>query len=155
MASTIKPKYTTGAGTVPTTGNLADGEFCINTTDRVIYQRVGAAIVPVASLNNVPRIGTVASSATPSINTDVVDMFIITALAANITSMTTNLTGTPKNGQKLWISITGTAARTITWGASFEASTVALPTTTVSTSRLDVGFIWNAVTSKWRCVGAV
>ena len=46
----------------------------------------------------------------------------------------------------------GTAARAITWGTSFEASTTALPTTTVSTARLDVGFIWNAATSKWRCL---
>ena len=52
----------------------------------------------------------------------------------------------------VWIAITGTAARAITWGTSFEASTVALPTTTVSTNRLDVGFVWNAATSKWRCV---
>lgn len=98
------------------------------------------------------RTGTVASSATPTINTDNVDFFSITALATNITSMTTNLSGTPTEGQTLWIAITGTAARTIAWGTSFEASTVALPTTTVTTNRLDIGFVWNTVTSKWRCV---
>jgi hypothetical protein len=81
-------------------------------------------------------------------------MFGLTAQAADITSFTTNLSGTPTDGQKLWIYIVGTAARAITWGASFEASTVALPTTTVSTNRLDVGFVWNAATSKWRCVAA-
>lgn len=102
-----------------------------------------------------PRVGTVTSSATPTINTDNVDYFEITAQTTDITSMTTNLSGTPTNGQKLWISITGTASRAITWGASFEASTVALPTTTSGTTRLDVGFIWNSATSKWRCVGAV
>jgi hypothetical protein len=99
-----------------------------------------------------PRIGTTTSSATPTINTDDVDMYILTAQAADITSFTTNLSGTPTDGQKLWISITGTAARAITWGSSFESSTVTLPTTTVLTNRLDVGFVWNAVTSKWRCV---
>lgn len=102
-----------------------------------------------------PRVGTVASSATPTINTDNYDVFTITALTVDITSMTTNLSGTPTDGQKLWIAITGTAARAITWGASFEASTIALPTTTVSTNRLDVGFVWNAATSKWRCIGYV
>ena len=102
-----------------------------------------------------PRVGTVSSSATPTINTDNYDVFTITALAVDITSMTTNLSGTPTDGQKLLIAITGTAARAITWGASFEASTIALPTTTVSTNRLDVGFIWNAATSKWRCIGYV
>jgi hypothetical protein len=99
------------------------------------------------------RTGTVASSATPTINTDNVDFFSITAQTVDITSFTTNLSGTPTEGQTLWIAITGTAARAITWGASFEASTIALPTTTVTTARLDVAFIYNTVTSKWRCVG--
>lgn len=103
-----------------------------------------------------PRLGTVASSATPTINTDVVEVFTITALAAAITSMTTNLSGTPTDGQRLHIAITDNgSARAIAWGASFEASTVALPTTTVISTRLDVDFIWNAATSKWRCLQAV
>jgi hypothetical protein len=100
-----------------------------------------------------PRVGTTASSATPTINTNVTDYYEITGQTVDITSFTTNLTGTPVRGQKLWIDITGTAARAITWGASFEASTIALPTTTVNTSKLSVGFIWNVATSKWRCVG--
>jgi hypothetical protein len=99
-----------------------------------------------------PRTGTTTSSATPTINTDNVDFYSITAQTEAITSFTTNLSGTPTESQKLWIAITGTAARAITWGASFEASTVPLPTTTVTTARLDVGFVWNSVTSKWRCV---
>lgn len=99
-----------------------------------------------------PRISTDTSSATPTINTDTTDIFGLTAQAVDITSFTTNLSGTPTDGQKLWIFVVGTAARAITWGASFEASTVALPTTTVTTNRLDVGFVWNAATSKWRCV---
>ena len=99
-----------------------------------------------------PRVSTATSSATPTINTDNVDVYGLTAQAVDITSFTTNLSGTPTDGQKLMIYIVGTAARAITWGASFEASTVPLPTTTVSTNRLDVGFVWNAATSKWRCV---
>lgn len=101
-----------------------------------------------------PRVSTTTSSATPTINTDNVDIYGLTAQAVAITSFTTNLSGTPTDGQKLWIYIVGTAARAITWGASFESSTVTLPTTTVSTNRLDVGFVWNAATSKWRCVAS-
>lgn len=100
------------------------------------------------------RVGTTTSSATPTINTDNVDFYSLTAQTADITSFSTNLSGTPTEAQTLWIAITGTAARAITWGASFEASTVALPTTTVTTARLDVGFVWNTVTSKWRVVAA-
>jgi hypothetical protein len=97
-----------------------------------------------------PRIGSTTSSATPTINTDNVDRYDLTAQAVDITSFTDNLSGTPTNGQALWISVKGTAARAITWGASFENGAAALPTTTVSTDRLDVLFVWNAVTSKWR-----
>jgi hypothetical protein len=100
-----------------------------------------------------PRVlASTANSATPTLNTDLYDMMVITGQSVAITSFTTNLTGTPTNGQKLWISITGTTAIAITWGALFEASTIALPTTTVSTNRLDIGFVWNVATGDWRCV---
>ena len=102
-----------------------------------------------------PRITTITSSATPAINTDNCDCVTITALAVAITSMTTSLTGTPTNVQKLIIRIKddGTA-RAITWGASFEAKGVALPTTTVISKVLTVGFIYDTVTSKWGCVAS-
>lgn len=118
----------------------------------------GVVIPSISSTNTLTnkritkRVGTTTSSATPTINTDNVDYYSLTAQTADITSFTTNLSGTPTDAQTLWISITGTAARAITWGSSFESSTVTLPTTTVSTDRLDVGFVWNASTSKWRCV---
>jgi hypothetical protein len=102
-----------------------------------------------------PRVlASTANSATPTLNTDNYDMMVITGQSVAITSFSTNLTGTPVNGQKLIISITGTGAIAITWGASFESSTAALPSTTVTTNRLDVGFIWNVATSKWRCVAS-
>jgi hypothetical protein len=113
------------------------------------------ATQPLTNKRVTPRVlASTANSATPTLNTDNYDMMVITNQAVTITSFTTNLSGTPTNGQKLWISITGlTGAIAITsWGASFEASTIALPTTTVSTNRLDVGFVWNVATSKWRCV---
>lgn len=148
----------------PTDGNLwwnsNSGKLFVYYDDGSSLQWVEIGLgttfnVSSSSAGVVPRVSTITSSATPTINTDTVDVFGITALTVDITSFTTNLTGTPANGQKLWIYIVGTAARAITWGASFEASTVALPTTTVSTNRLDVGFVWNAATSKWRCVGSV
>ncbi|MCA9360082.1 hypothetical protein KC850_03530 [Candidatus Kaiserbacteria bacterium] len=100
------------------------------------------------------RVGTVTSSATPTINTDNVDVFTITALATDITSMTTNLSGTPTDRQLLLIEIKGTAARAITWGASFvDGQVFALPTTTVTTENSKVLVQWDASQSKWVCVG--
>ena len=99
------------------------------------------------------KVTTVTESAEPAINTDVTNVAHITGLAQAITSMTTNLTGTPAEGDTLRIDITddGTA-RAITWGAKFEDSAVALPLTTVLGQRLDIILRWNSVTSKWRCV---
>lgn len=97
------------------------------------------------------RVVTTTQSATPAIDTDNGDIFSITALAQAITSMTSSLTGTPVAGDTLAIQFTDNGtARAITFGASFEASTVALPTTTVISTLLTVTFIWNTVTSKWR-----
>jgi hypothetical protein len=102
------------------------------------------------------RITTITSSATPTVNTDNCDCVTITALATNITSMTTNLSGTPTNFQTLIYRILddGTA-RSITWGASFQAMGVDLPTTTTASKVLTVGFIYDTVDSKWSCVASV
>jgi hypothetical protein len=102
---------TTGTGVVTALGNNtnATGGFpTIDGTATLTNQRI------------TPRVSTTASSATPTINTDNVDQFGLTAQTVDITSFTTNLSGTPTDGQKLWIYIVGTAARAITWGGSFE-----------------------------------
>ena len=98
------------------------------------------------------RVRSITSAAQPTINTDNCDYVDITALATNVTSMSANLSGTPTIGQTLWISIVGTAERTIAWGDKFEGKL--LPGKVDNGKRLDVGFIWNAVSSKWRCVAA-
>ncbi len=100
-----------------------------------------------------PRVSSEASSATPTINTDTTDNHSITALAVNITSMTTNLSGTPTNFQKVIVRIKddGTS-RSIAWGAGFEAKGVALPTNTTINKTLNIGFIYDSVSAKWGCV---
>lgn len=87
------------------------------------------------------RVGNTTSSATPTINTDNVDIYKLTAQAVDITSMTTNLSGTPNDGDVLKIEITGTATRNITWGASFVNSSNTAPTSVTSTTTTT--FIWS------------
>ena len=143
------------------TGETGTGALVFGTSpDFTTGATIGGVAVPTISSTNTLtnkritlRTGTTTSSATPSINTDNVTYYSITALSTAITSFTSGLTGTPAIGDVLWISITDNGtARAITWGSSFEASTVALPTTTVISTRLDVMFAWNSVTSKWRCI---
>ena len=98
------------------------------------------------------RVDSTTSSATPTINTDNVDTYKLTAQTTDITSFTTNLSGTPTDDQILHIIVTATGSHTVTFGSKFEASTVALPTT-ISTTRSDWYFVWNTATSKWRIGG--
>lgn len=115
----------------------------------------GVVIPSISSTNTLTnkritkRTGTTTSSATPTINTDNVDEYYITAQTVDITSFTTNLSGTPTLGQTLFISVIGTGARAITWGASFGNGPVALPTTTVTTTQLSTLFKWDG--SIWKC----
>lgn len=127
--------------------NLLDGDLQTNGTVRL--SNAGVLQNTAVKL----RVGSTASSATPSINTDTTDMFEITAQAAAIASMTTNLTGTPVDGQKLLIRVkdNGTA-RAITWGASFGSSGIAtlLATTAASKTHM-IGLIYDSTATKWIC----
>jgi len=143
--------------TLPTTDGNAN-EFLQTDGSGVLVWAVAVTLTSTDTLTNkriTARITTITSNANPTVNTDNCDAVTITAQAADIASMTTNLSGTPTNFQKLIYRIKddGTA-RAITWGASFEAKGVALPTTTVISKVLTVGFIYDTVTSKWGCVAA-
>jgi hypothetical protein len=116
-----------------------------------------ALIAVVQTLTNkriTARVKSEAFNATPTISTDSYDEYHATAMSAAITSMTTNLSGTPVTGDILICEFTDDGTpRAITWGAKFESSTVALPTITVASTLLTVTLKWNAATSKWRCLG--
>lgn len=151
-----------GLGVLTAWGTIELGNASDTTLSRAAAGDLAVEGVSVMTVSNTKtvtnkritkRAPAVTQSATPAINTDVTDVAHITALAQAITSMTTSLTGTPVEGEELRIDFTDNGtARAITWGASFEASTVALPTTTVISTRLDCKFVWNTVTSKWRIV---
>lgn len=49
MANVIKPRRTTTASKVPTTSDLADGEFGVNSTDKKSYIRAGASVVQIGA----------------------------------------------------------------------------------------------------------
>lgn len=156
----------TDATNVAAAGAVMDGDFGSNG----IMERTGAGTYGVVTkpsgalvgttdtqtLTNKrvsERLATEASTATPTINTDTTDYYSLTALATNVTSFTTNLSGTPTKGQKLIIEVTPTATRTVTWGASFEDGNVhTLPTEFTGTATVMLGFVWNSITSKWRLV---
>lgn len=162
---TLKSAAVSTAGAEVTSNKSTDGTLASNSTTLYPSQsavktyadtKVSASGTTTLTNKRITRrvLALSANSATPAINTDSYDVVHITSQTAAITSFTSSLTGTAVDGDLLRISITGTGAVAITWGASFEASTVALPTTTVTTARLDVGFVWNTESSKWRCIAS-
>lgn len=95
-----------------------------------------------------PRVGTTASSSTPTPSADDHDMYTVTALAAGATFGAP--TGTPVDGQKMTLRIkdNGTA-RTLAWNAIYRAIGVNLPTTTVISKTIYIGMVYNSADTKW------
>ena len=129
----------TGTVTLPT---ATDTLVARATTDTLTNKRITKRLV------------TVTQHATPTTNTDNGDVFQITGLAQAITSMTTNLSGSPAAGDMIMFQITDNGtARAIAWGASFASTTITLPTTTVISTMLRVLFQRNNANNAWDCIG--
>lgn len=148
----------TGTGTTaPADADMSNStfEFWVNDTAdnpavEVKFSDVAGTKKSATVKTNKPRVVALSSSATPAINTDVTDIARIT-LSTNITSMTTNLTGTPAHGQTLTVEITADASRSIIWGSSFEDGVnFKLAGTTIGTERLTQKLVYNSTTSKWQ-----
>lgn len=95
------------------------------------------------------RVTSEASNATPTPNADTTDVHIITALAAGATFAAP--TGTPTQGQQLIIRIKDNGgAQSLGWNAIYRASSdLALPTTTVASKTMYLGFMYNSTDTKW------
>ena len=108
------------------------------TTDTLTNKRITARTTTVAS-----------TTTSVTIDVSTTDMHITTAQAGAL--LFNNPSGTPTEGQKLMIRITDNGtARALTYDTQFRASSdLALPTTTVISKTLYMGFIWNATNSKW------
>lgn len=123
---------------------------------------VGGVAVPTISSTNTltnkritSRVTTTASAATVTPNADTDDIVTITAQAAGLTIA--NPTGTPTEGQKLMIRLkdNGTA-RTVAFGAIYRASSdMPLPTTTILSKTMYMGFVYNSTDTKWDFVSYI
>lgn len=94
------------------------------------------------------RVGTTASSSTPTPDADSHDVYTVTALATGATFGAP--TGTPTNGQSLILRIldNGTA-RSLAFNAIYREVGVTLPTTTTISKTMYVGCIYNSADTKW------
>lgn len=97
-----------------------------------------------------PRVNAQTSTSTLTPEIDTYDVFRLTAQAAALT-IANHSTSTPADGEQMRISIldNGTA-RAISFGTNYVARAgVALPTTTVISKLMTLGFEWYAHLSKW------
>ena len=105
---------------------------------------------------NQPRVYNTASntSLTPEIST--YDIFEITALAGAIT-INNHSTSTPTAGEKMIIRLKDNGvARGISFGTEYrQSSDLALPTTTIISKTMYMGFIWNAADSKFDMIAFI
>ncbi len=130
----------TGELRITTPGTNSASVATIGSTNTFTNKRITRRL----TTTNVP-------GATPTTNTDNVDVMNFTGLGTAITSMTTNLSGTPVDGDLIEFRFTDDGTpRGVTWGASFAATTVALPTTTVTSTMLRVLFEFQG--STWQCL---
>jgi len=99
----------------------------------------------------IPNVQSVTSAATVT-PTTLNDEVVVTAQAVALALA--NPTGTALQGQSLIIRIkdNGTA-RAITYDTQYRAIGVTLPTTTVISKTVYLGFIYNSTDTKWDCIG--
>lgn len=141
-ASTLPAGLLIGAGTSAITAVTAPSGTVVGTTDTqtLTNKRIDPRVVSATSYTT--DTGTSLSVAT-------CDLFVVTAQAGALKF--NNPGGTPVQGQKLMIRIKddGTA-RALTYDTQFNASTdLALPSTTVLSKELYMGFIFNSTSTKW------
>ena len=103
--------------------------------------------------NYQPRIISVSTTSSLTVNAFTTDQYNITALASALTI--NNPSGVPYDGQKLILRITSSTVNALTWGTSFYPLGAALPTATYANKTLYLGFVYNTLSSKWDLLGVV
>ncbi len=99
---------------------------------------------------NVPRVTSVTSTATLTVDSSTTDQAVITAQSGALTINAP--TGSPADGQKLIIRIKAVGTSVITWNVIFRQIGTTLPTPTTANKSIYVGLIYNSLDAKWDAV---
>ena len=101
-----------------------------------------------------PRVVSVTTAASYTVNTDSYDALSITALATTLNTL--NASGSPVDFQKLIIRIKDNgSSQTQNWGTAFTDYGGGLPSSTVAGKTMTLGFIYDSAASLWGCVAYV
>lgn len=139
----------TAVPSYPPTGSLASGIAMNTSYGQIFYYDYTNA--KWRNTTTTPRVVSITTSTSYTVDTDSYDCLSITALASTINTL--NASGTPYNFQKLIIRIkdNGTS-QTIDWGTAFAEYGTALPSSTTAGKVMTIGFIYDSVAAIWGCV---
>lgn len=109
-------------------------------------------LTPLASVGvRLPRTGSVASSATPSIDITLYDCYNVTALATSVTAVT--ITGTPVDFQPLIIDVVDNGVtRSVTLGSQFYDQGGGVTFSTTASKHTKVAALYSSSKGKWGVV---
>lgn len=155
MLADFQVKRDTSANWTSTNRVLLAGELGYDSTNKAWKLGDGATAWNSLPHFRIPKLVTPTASTTSwTINADITDVAIQTALAGALTINAP--TGTLYDGQPLVLRIKDNgSARAITWNGVFRAIGVTLPPTTVAGKYLYVGAFANTVDTKWDVLTAV
>lgn len=157
LTSLTAPQFTTielGAASDTTLSRVSAGVIAV---EGVTVPTISSTST-ITNKRNQPRIVSAASYTTDtgtSLDVSTTDLFVITAQAGALKF--NNPSGTPVQGEKLMVRIkdNGTA-RALTYDTQFRASSdLALPTTTVLSKTLYMGFQYNSTDTKWDLLAVI
>lgn len=137
---TLTPPASIASDKVQTMQDATGTIVLRDTTDTLTNKRITA------------RVGTTASSATPTPVGDSNDLYTITALAAAAELQPPS--GTPTEGQAIMVRIKDDGTpRALTYDAIYREIGVTLPTTTAAGKTIYLGCIYNSVGPFWDVLG--
>jgi hypothetical protein len=150
-------QQSTAGGTTPITCSVgATIIVCATAADFLSFVDL-TSVQTMTNKRVTPRKSAPAFSATPTCNTDLVDILVLSGLTGAITNMSTNLTGTPIDGDTLEIHLKDDGTpRTIAYGTKIvDGPSISLPVITIASTRLRFYLQWDALlaTPAWVCVG--
>lgn len=143
--ATHSGKYLTTNGSVASWGAVSQVPSVTSNAGKYLYTDGTTASWRSPSL--VPSVVTVtsASTITPDAGSD---GYSVTALAAPLTIANPTGTWADQQGYVIRLKDDGTA-RALTFGSNYQAVGITLPTTTVATKIMYIGFIYNAAAAKF------
>jgi hypothetical protein len=117
--------------------------FCTYPSERAVITDFAQTL---SSKRINPRVTTVSAPTTITPNADTDDQYNAVSLSSTTLTIA-NPTGTPTDGQRLTLRLSGSITTTITWNAIYIGRGISLPTTLASFSY--IGCIYNAASSSW------